>query len=141
MALKTITAVCAFLVAAAICEAQGNGTPIDSGVIIPVASGDRFFERLVRTTNDVYVYEEANHNGVRKWSTGVIVITTCNFIITTTIPVGTFGLAVGDTINVNLYVEHLIGPYVGKYTWDEHWTCVARAVRAREWGLREDALA
>lgn len=141
MALRTVSAVCVFLAAAGVCSAQGNGKPIHSGVIIPVTSGDRYFEQLVITTNNVYVYEEANHNGVTKWWTDLIVITTCDFIITTTIPVGTFGLAVADTINVNLYVEHLAGPYSGKYTWDEHWTCVARAEPVREWSFREEACA
>lgn len=109
--------------------AQINGTPIDSGSVIPAAETTCNASRVVRTTSTVYVYEEACHNGTVKWWTDMIVVTTCDFVITTTFSVASFGLRANDSFKFNVYVEHLAGPYNGRYTWDLLQTSVAVADR------------
>lgn len=114
--------------------AQGNEDPIhtqarlDSGIPLWVEVEVGNYERTVSTSNNVYIYAEALHNGQQEWWADATVVTGGpSFTVTAYIPLGTFGLAVGDGVTVNLDVEHIEGPLTGTVTRETYLTSVAGA--------------
>jgi hypothetical protein len=118
---SSVIGVLVLLSAAGSARAQGSDgpAPIDSGMILPPASQDRVFGRVIYT-NDTFSF--SMQSGVGQtilWSVEITVVTSGpSVLVSVNVPLSTFSLVDGQILSTDITVNYNSGSVSGQSTRD-----------------------